>query len=448
MNKSGLLLMSMLSLVGCAGQEGLAPNDAVSDSSTALSASAQASNRISLRVQATANKDGATLTPTSAQVGTFALTPTLANDDGENWRVEALDASGQVVHSVTVRSNLKFNVETFNPNTGAIAEARTVDVPQDVFEVSLPFGSNVASINIELDDTSTSRVGPARLSKGRFARSALEQLSQQSQASRSAMAASATATTLIKNGAPANQMDYVFIGDGYTAAQMDQWHADAKKVIDGFMADPLFNANRAVMNVHRVDIASAQSGADESDNGITRDTALGAYFNCNQTARLLCVDNAKVRDVVGSVLGADSRDVIVVVVNSTRYGGAGGGIATLSMATQSIEIALHEIGHTAFGLADEYDYGTCNLSSEPAAGDVSLNGTRSVKWKSYIASSTPVPTPAGKVSNGTVGVFQGAQYCPTGKYRPTENSRMRTLGLPWHPVNLGIARDVFAKYKG
>ena len=56
--------------------------------------------------------------------------------------------------------------------------------------------------------------------------------------------------------------------------------------------------------------------------------------------------------VLSSSLQPDQRDVIIVVSNSTRYGGSGGQIATLSMSTQSIEVALHEIGHTAFGLAD------------------------------------------------------------------------------------------------
>ena len=59
---------------------------------------------------------------------------------------------------------------------------------------------------------------------------------------------------------------------------------------------------------------------------------------------------------------------------------------------------------------------------------------------------TPVPTAPGSVPNGTVGTFQGAQYCASGKYRPTENSRMRTLGYPWHAVNERLVKNVFAKY--
>jgi hypothetical protein len=202
------------------------------------------------------------------------------------------------------------------------------------------------------------------------------------------------------------------------------------------------------MNIRRVDVASNQSGADEIDKGIYKDTAMDGEFGCYNIDRLLCVNATKVYNIVGSVLQPDQRDVIIVVSNSTRYGGSGGEIATLSMADQSIEIALHEIGHTAFALADEYEYGTCNTASEPTEVNVSLNGTRSVKWGNLISSGTPVPTQPGVYANGTVGVFQGAQYCGAGKYRPTENSRMRTLGYPWHAVNEGAVRNVFAKYTG
>jgi hypothetical protein len=300
-------------------------------------------------------------------------------------------------------------------------------------------------------DVNTKSAAAAPSSLARFDRSTLEQALGNAKAARSAMLAAtpaATATTILNNGSSATHMDYVFIGDGYTAAEMDKWRADAQKVINGFLADPLFNANRASMNIHRVDVASNQSGVDEIDKGIYRDTAMDAEFACYNIERLLCVNNTKATNIAGSVLAPDARDVVVVIANSTRYGGSGGAVATLSMHAQSIEVALHEIGHTAFALADEYEYGSCSTSSEPTEVNVSLNGTRSVKWGGLISGSTAVPTGLGVYPNGTVGTFVGAQYCGSGKYRPTENSRMRTLGYPWHAVNEGAVQKVFAKYTG
>jgi hypothetical protein len=422
-----------------------------------MAAGAAQADNISLRIGFSEGRTGAEFKPLHAEVGKFAVTPNVRQGaDGDQWVVVAKDAQGRVLHEVSVNNGLRRHVETFNPRTGAIELATTVQQREGSFEVSLPFDSATASVEVLPKqggsagaNTKSATAGAAALA--RFDRRTLEQAAVNAKAARSATLAAtpaATATTILNNGSSATRMDYVFIGDGYTAAEMDKWRADAQKVINGFLADPLFNANRASMNIHRVDVASNQSGVDELDKGIYRDTAMDGEFACYNIERLLCVNNTKATNIAASVLAPDARDVIVVIANSTRYGGSGGAVATLSMHEQSIEVALHEIGHTAFALADEYEYGTCNTSSEPTEVNVSLNGTRSTKWGNLIAASTAVPTGLGVYPNGTVGAFQGGQYCTSGKYRPTENSRMRTLGYPWHAVNEGAVQKVFAKYTG
>ncbi|WP_332854052.1 M64 family metallopeptidase [Duganella sp. S19_KUP01_CR8] len=419
-----------------------------------LAAGAASADNISLRLSYADGRSGPVFSARHAEIGTFALTPDVRNQaPGAQWRVVARDAQGDILHEVTVAAAQQRHVEAFNPSTGAIDIAETVRQASGSFEVSLPFDSATASVEVLPVQASSGKGMSAAVAAvaplARFDRATLAKLAATSRTARAAaLTPAATATTILSTGPAAARMDYVFIGDGYTAAEMGKWRTDAQKVIDGFLADPLFAANRANMNVRRVDVASNQSGVDEPDKGIYRDTAMDAAFNCYNIDRLLCVDTDKVHDIVGSVLAPDERDVIIVVANSTRYGGSGGEVATLSMAAQSIEIALHEIGHTAFSLADEYDYGTCSLDGEPGEPDVTMNATRSVKWRSLISASTPVPTTAGVYPNGTVGVFQGAQYCTSGKYRPTENSRMRMLGYPWHAVNEGAARKVFAQYSG
>lgn len=411
---------------------------------------------ISLRLSYSEGKNGLVFSPLHAETGQFALTPNQpAHAHKDHWRVVAKDAKGKVIHETTVKNGTTMHVESFNPKTGQIAHAETVRVNTGSFEVSLPYSSNVASVEVlpasisNATNNNAVNIQTSTAPMAKFDRAALQAIvSKAKLANISTLAVNATVTNIINNGPSSNHMDYVFVGDGYTAAEMSKWKTDAQKVIDGFMADPLFAANRSAMNVRRVDVASNQSGVDEIDKGIYKDTAMDGEFGCYNIDRLLCVNNTKVFNIVGSVLAPDARDVIVVVSNSTRYGGSGGSVATLSMNAQSTEVALHEIGHTAFSLADEYEYGTCDLSREPTEANVSKNSTRTVKWGSSIASNTQVPTSAGSYPNGTVGVFQGAQYCTSGKYRPTENSRMRTLGYPWHAVNEGLVRKVFAQYTG
>jgi hypothetical protein len=421
-----------------------------------LASQAAYADNISLRMHFTEGRAGTVFTPTHAEVGTFAVTPDVRKGaEGGQWRVVAKDAAGNILHEVTVNNSQQRHIEAFNRTTGAIEVSQHVKRPEGVFEVSLPYDKNTATVEVlPVGGAGTAaKSAMAATPLAAYGRTALDQLVTTTKAKKSApttmaLAPAATATTILNSGSSATKMDYVFVGDGYTAAEMAKWQADAQKIINGFLADPVFAANKSSMNIRRVDVASNQSGADEIDKGIYKDTAMDGEFGCYNIDRLLCVNATKVYNIVGSVLQPDQRDVIIVVSNSTRYGGSGGEIATLSMADQSIEIALHEIGHTAFALADEYEYGTCNTASEPTEVNVSLNGTRSVKWGNLISSGTPVPTQPGVYANGTVGVFQGAQYCGAGKYRPTENSRMRTLGYPWHAVNEGAVRNVFAKYTG
>jgi len=396
---------------------------------------------------------------THAQEGRFAGQPELPDARDSDLIVLARNAAGQELFRRTLRHPGQHMAEVFDPKTGQIVEARAIQ-RDGVVELRLPHPAEVATLELQEQRAahgSKSRPGqlePLSASNAllRLNRQELSELVAQSQAPAAARGLEATAVPsgsalLWNSGASGQRMDIVLIGDGYTSAELGKWQTDAQKISSGILADPLFAAYKNSFNVRRVDIASPQSGV--SEGGVTRQPALGTVIGCYGLARLVCADEAKVLAAVGSVTAADARDVIIVVANSTTYGGAGGNIGTMTMHPSSIEIALHEIGHTAFKLADEYDYGTCATSSEPSEVNVTRGSSRSTaKWGSLIASGTAVPTQPGSYANGTLGLFVGAKYCTSGVYRPTENSRMRTLGQPWHKVNENRAGAVFASYTG
>ncbi|MDT8997775.1 M64 family metallopeptidase [Paucibacter sp. APW11] len=370
--------------------------------------------------------------------------------DGDLWLI-GRDAAGKELFRRPLRHPGRHMAEVFNPQTGDIAVARPIQ-RDGVVELLLPNPPALATLDL-LDSAPGGRGALAaatplkRMSRADI--SALLDSSQQPRAGRQALATAVPtgSASLWNSGAANARMDLVLIGDGYTSAEQSKWQTDAQKIANGLLADPLFASYKNSFNITRVDIASPQSGV--SEGGVTRNTALGTVIGCYGIDRLVCADETKVYAAVGSVTAADARDVIIVVANSTTYGGAGGNIGTMTMHPQSIEIALHEIGHTAFKLADEYDYGTCATSSEPSEANVTRSATRSgAKWASRIAASTAVPTQPGSYANGTVGLFVGAKYCTSGVYRPTENSRMRNLGQPWHQVNEARAAQVFASYTG
>jgi len=198
----------------------------------------------------------------------------------------------------------------------------------------------------------------------------------------------ATSTTIVNNGPSANRIDLVTVGDGYTAAQMATYYSHVTNVINLFFAQEPLNEYSTCFNVHRVDVASNESGVDnDPTSGISRDTALDAGFWCADIERLLCVNTNKAWSYAGS---APACEQVLVLVNSSKYGGAGyTNLATVAGANSSaVEVALHEFGHSFAKLGDEYDYGgsTTYTGGEPADPNASIY--QSAQWRPAPRSGT------------------------------------------------------------
>jgi hypothetical protein len=121
-------------------------------------------------------------------------------------------------------------------------------------------------------------------------------------------------TTIRNNGDPANRVNMVIVGDGYTAAEMGKYAADAENAIAGFLAQEPYKEYQRYFNVLRVDVISAESGADhpEASPPVSKNTAFDATYNCGNTVRLICVDVSKVNAVLAnSGIGSDRQDIVL-----------------------------------------------------------------------------------------------------------------------------------------
>jgi len=220
--------------------------------------------------------------------------------------------------------------------------------------------------------------------------------------------------------------DLVIVAEGFTEGDMPYFHHTVNKYIEFmFGYEPEFVHHQKAWNIHRIDLVSAQNGSDSNYGTDTRNTALDSGFNCSNIQRLLCVNATKTFDVVNSVF--PQWDNILVIVNSSTYGGAGysSGIGTVSMASSAMDVALHEMAHSFAGLGDEYAYGGSSAPNrEPSAANLTINNdNQTVKWSHWIG------------KDPKVGLFEGGKYVSTGVWRPTQNSFMRSLGQPFHSVN-------------
>ncbi len=240
-------------------------------------------------------------------------------------------------------------------------------------------------------------------------------------------AAAEPVTTIRSNGSPSNRVDIVVLGDGYTSTEIaaGKFAADTENAIVGFFAQQPFAEYPRHFNVHRIDVTSVESGADHPSRAIFRDTALHATYDCSGITRLICVNFSAVSGVLSrTITDPNARDIVLVLVNDTEYGGSGGSFAVASIHSSAVEIVLHEIGHSFGLLADEYSGPpppSCVLT-EPSNANVTTVTTRgSIKWSAWIHPSTPLPTTTSTAA--TPRLYAGAKYCDSGMYRPTYNSR-------------------------
>ncbi len=236
-------------------------------------------------------------------------------------------------------------------------------------------------------------------------------------------------TTILDNGPSSNRLDLVFVGDGYTEPELGLYASHAASILPQVLLQPPFSRYQSYFNAHRVDVISNESGVDHDPTfGITRDTALDMGSWCGGTQRAICVDVSKAHQ---AALAAPGVDQIFALANSETYGGAGyigSNVATMGAGNSAVgETAIHEFGHTLGDLADEYDYGDGAIypGGEPIDRNVSTYpepemAQRGAKWAPWLGTDEAP-------FDGPVGTYEGARYHQFGIYRPSPNSKMRSL---------------------
>lgn len=168
--------------------------------------------------------------------------------------------------------------------------------------------------------------------------------------------------------------------------------------------------------------------------------------------RMLAGNNGAVRALMRSMTQLPPINANLVLVNSYLYGGTQqDDAAWVTIKGTAPSTFLHELGHLAFGLGDEYEEMTLPPHPrtrtfhgvEPAAPNVTRARTlQAIKWKAFITEAIALPTtepsPAGicvmdkpvvttfpPVSPRAVGLFEGSGTFSCGLYRPQFTCRMR-----------------------
>lgn len=213
-------------------------------------------------------------------------------------------------------------------------------------------------------------------------------------------AAYAEAVVAIENnGDPADKVDLLLLGDGYTTDEHAAFIARARELVETLFATPPFSERREDFNVWALAPPSARSGVSRPSTGRYRDTPFGATYDAFRSERyILTYDNREMRRIISSA----PYDFIEILTNTGVYGGGGiyGLYSTAAANSAWAEyLFVHEFGHHFAGLADEYY--TSSVAYEAPANVVephepnvtALLDPENLKWRHLVEDDTPLPTP-------------------------------------------------------
>ena len=240
---------------------------------------------------------------------------------------------------------------------------------------------------------------------------------------------------LLETGPTGGRVDFVIVGDGYTAAERDKFYADAAAVAADLESASTYASYAPVFNVWALFVPSAESGADDPATSTMVETAFDATYGFQGIDYLIGINTGAVFAEINERL--PERDLAICLVNAGKYGGSGGPVAVTSTHPDSLRILEHEMGHSFAGLADEYETPYPGYPPGDFEPNVALlENLDPLKWSAWVTPGTPIPTSIGMATSDydPVGAYEGARYLSAGVFRPSPSCRMRELGFDFCPV--------------
>lgn len=371
------------------------------------------------------------------------------DDDSSGGWIEVIGPDGAVVHR-QVLPDPHAGTETF---TKGRKLKRIDDGAARIASVELPWPGAGARLVVHARSAKAPKA--AKAVRGRATRSAMAPPSsaiatldvdpQPMRVTRDAAAPVAVRRPIWGHANP-KVLTLAFLSEGFTAAEMPVFHQMVDKVVAAFEATPPFKDMLSSLAVAEVELPSETSGISGTEAG---DTPLRGHFQGNLGGRVILIDQDKASAILDRAVTTSAS--ALVVANTTTYGGSGGAATVFSCEpTWAAEIAMHELGHSRFGLADEYDAAGQAATMKPVEPNVCGSPKRNdLKWADLVAAATPLPTqsfggpaPADK----PLGAYEGGKYRKQGIFRGAHDCKMRTPGAPFCPVCSRIIHDKLAKH--
>jgi len=174
---------------------------------------------------------------------------------------------------------------------------------------------------------------------------------------------------IIDNGDQANRVDVVFMGDGYTEEEKDQFFSDMDRLVQDMFNDVTFRSYLPVFNIWAIYEPSVESGIGYDG---PKDTPFMLYREAGQL-RAIFPGNASYAREVCALTGPSGCDYPSIIGNDDFYGGLGGEFVISTKGERTGTVVLrHEMGHNFVNVGEEYDggYVYSGVNSAPSLAEV------------------------------------------------------------------------------
>lgn len=277
---------------------------------------------------------------------------------------------------------------------------------------------------------------------------ALPSLPRSTEPIRRAPAAEEDDVEAVRRAAAAGGWVIVALANAFTADNMDPFLRQVRQLERDLKRRKPFDHFRA-----KIAVVPVRTPSPSNTPG--RDSAFGHKV---LGTRRFDVDQDAVSRFMSKHGFTHDRFQPLVATNIDEYGGSGGKAAVVSMDPLSTEIAIHEIGHSEFGLSDEYsdpfDEGRL-LPLGPNVQAVTPGGFGALKWRRFV-NTAALPTldqpksldPRTPGFDGVVGAFEGGHYQTDGVYRPQLRCAMRGSGEAFCVVCSEVIGDRLSRLTG
>lgn len=284
-------------------------------------------------------------------------------------------------------------------------------------------------------------------------------------------------TKLIDSGPDDQRFNIIIVAEGFQSSEQNSFNDTADDMVAALQSEPWFVEMGQAVNVYRLNVDSNQSGADDpltcADESTGSGTSVATFFDAtfcggSGVRRCLSGDEELVRDTLDAQL--PQWHAAAVLVNSSDRGGcANGNVFWTALSADVADVFIHELGHAAFNVADEYHYlAGCSSDEtdhdnapgmEPGRRNVTAQTLREqIKWRYFIHPTTAIPTmvnpdcsqcddrPNVLSDDTTIGLYEGANTFHCGNFRPAYTCRMRDSSQPFCRVCVDAIADVLRPF--